>query len=488
MNINNKSFIQDVLVLTSVPVISQILGILLTPVVTRLYTPEDFGLLNIFSTIVVLFSVLSTMGYHGAIILPKNHKTAINVLLICIIFTITIVIVTVFFVKLTKDLFIATLGQPKLTNYLWLTPFFVFFHGINQTLRYWNTRLRHFDNLAVSRVSEIVMRKSYQIPAGLLGYANASSLIYAELSSNIVRVLFLLKNLNIKFNLLNKSIHLKLIATAKRYRKFPIYSVWSELISRLPAVIISFMIIKYFGTDVLGYYGLSIMVLALPATLISGSVTEAFLPRVAMAKHIGNHTDLVEKVCTRLAAITIFPFLVLLLYSKLLFPVIFGSEWASSGVIAQILALRVFVEILFSPILSLIDILEKQELHLVRNVASIIITATALILGGYYNNFYLALWCLVLFQTALIIAIGGYMIRLIHFPFIIVIKKLIIYVLLAVLLGMTLVFNKDLLTETNFHLFGSICVAFIIYYAVLAYLDKEMLRGLTQSIKSLSRI
>jgi O-antigen/teichoic acid export membrane protein len=244
------------------------------------------------------------------------------------------------------------------------------------------------------------------------------------------------------------------------------------------------MIIKYFGQDMLGYYGLSLMVLAMPSTLIRGSINEAFGPRVAMAKHENKHTEMLEKLYVRLVALMIFPFIILGFFSERLFPIVFGSEWMQSGLIAQILVIRIFFEIIFSPALSLVDIMEKQELHVIRSVASTVIAISVLLLGVYYDNFYLAMWCLSIFEGATITLLGIYMMRLIHFQFLHSMKKLARYVFLAGFLAGTIFFAKDLLFTNNLHLIGIIGTVFLIYYIALAYLDKEMFGAFTKLVRS----
>jgi lipopolysaccharide exporter len=453
-----------------------------------MYAPESFGLANVLGSIVMLLSVFSTMGYHSAIILPKNDSTATKVLMVCFFSMFCVSAISFLIMMVGKDIITAKLNAPFLVNYLWLTPIFVFSHGMYMTLRYWKTRLRRFDNLAASRVSEIFMRKSYQILVGFLGYATAGSLIFSSLISTIVKNLFLLRNMNLKSTSLKNISHLKLWAVAKRYRKFPQFSVWSELFSRLPAVIISFFIIKYFGQDILGYYGLSLMVLSLPSALISGSISEAFSPRVAMAKHENKHTELLEKLYVRLVAIMIFPFIILGIFSDRLFPIVFGSEWLPAGIIAQILVVRIFFEIIFSPSFSLIDIMNKQELHLIRNIASSLISVTALLLGAHYNNFYFALWSIVLLEGTTIIILGSYMMRLIHFPFVHSMKKLSKYIFISVFLGIASYLLNHLFLTNNLYFFGIIGLATLVYYALVAYWEREMARVIAKSIRSFVKL
>ena len=455
-----------------------------------MYAPEAFGLVNLLGSIVMLFAVFSTMGYHGAIILPKNDATALNILIVCFISTLVVSTIFFFIVLAGKDFISTKLNVPDLVHFLWLTPIFVFFHGIYQTLRYWNTRMRNFDNIAISRITEIFLKKAYQIPAGFMGYATGGSLIFAGLFSAIAKNLILFRNIDLKnFGIIKKKdMPIKLLSVVKKYKKFPMFSVWGELFSRLPAVLISFLIIKYFGQDMLGYYGLSLMVLALPSTLISGSIIEAFSPRVAMAKHEGKHTELLEKIYVRLVALMIFPFMIVGLFGDKLFSLVFGSEWLEAGIIAQILVFRIFFEIIFSPSLSLVDIMEKQELHMIRSVASSFIAIAALLLGAYYNTFYFALWCLSLLEGVSIIILGGYMMRLIHFPFIHSMKKLSKYIFISVFLGIASYLLNNLFLTNNLYFCGIIGLAILTYYALVACWEREMARVIAKSIRSFVKL
>ena len=238
----------------------------------------------------------------------------------------------------------------------------------------------------------------------------------------------------------------------------------------------------------LGFYALSLMVLSLPSTLISGSISEAFSPRVAMAKHKNKQTEMLEKLYVRLVAIMIFPFLILGIFGDRLFLIVFGPEWMQSGIIAQILVIRIFLEIIFSPSLSLVAIMNRQELNLISSIASSLISVIAMLLGAYYNNFYLALWCLVILEGATITILSSYMMRLIHFPFIHSMKKLSKYVFISIFIGFSTFLIGELFPVNNIYFISTIFFSFLIYYSLVAYWDREMTIAVAKSIRSFVKI
>jgi lipopolysaccharide exporter len=470
----NKPFSQDALTLTIAPMMSQILGILLTPILTRMYSPDAFGLAALFGSIVMIPSVFATMGYNGAIILPKSNATANNLVLVCFFSIICVCGLSCLIIITGQDAIPLLLNAPLISDYLWLVPIYVVLHGMFMTLRFWKIRFHHFENITVSRIAEILGKKAYQISSGSFGLATAGGLIYGEFISTILKVLILLKGFRLKPFGFTRRIYLKLLAAAILYKKFPQYNVWTDLFSRLPALIITYFIIKYFGEGVLGFYGLTLMVLSLPSALFISSVLEAFIPRAAMAKHENKHTELLERLSTRLISIAIFPCLILGIFGDRLFPFVFGSEWLQAGLIAQVLIFKVFFEIITSPSLSLVDIMNKQELNFIRGIMSCLIALAAWLIASYYHDFYLALWTVVILEVATILLLSAYMMHLVKFSFLSSIQELLKYLFLCIIIGSSLTLIKLFLDLNIITLLSLIGISVLVYYAFLLYFDKEL--------------
>jgi len=480
-----NSFVSDILTLSSAPLIAQAIGIFLTPIVTRLYAPEAFGLLSIFGSIVMLIAVFATMSYHSSLILPKTDDEALIMFAVCIISNLLITGLAVLIIYFGYDFIIQKFNTPELKYYLWLTPVCVCFHGLYQTLRFWNTRHKIFGRIAASRVIETISKKSFVLGSGFLGYTTGGSLIYGMLFASIFKISILTGKLwQENKKRIKRIINLEnLLTGAKRYRKFPIYSVWSELLSRIPEVITVFLIVHYFNKTLLGYYALSRMVLTLPTVFLTSSIMEAFIPRAAMAKHEGKHVDLLLKVNERTASLTIFPFMVLGITGDILFKFVFGPNWTEAGIIIQILVIRTFFEIIFAPTMSFINIMEKQEVSLLRRIANVIVVVVALVVGGIYNNFYLAILMLVLMEGTVIGTTGLYMMHIIKFPLRILIKKLLFYFGICIFLGIIFSIVRLWLDYSTLTILAIIGVCATIYYTLILYHDKELRLAIFNYVK-----
>ena len=72
-------FAKNVLTLLTGSTIAQAIPIAVSPILTRLYTPEDFGILALFLAIVSFIAIVFTGQYESAIILPEKYEDVINI-------------------------------------------------------------------------------------------------------------------------------------------------------------------------------------------------------------------------------------------------------------------------------------------------------------------------------------------------------------------------------------------------------------------------
>ena len=131
-----SSFAGDVLKMASAPLCTQILGIILMPIITRLYVPDVYGVFHLFGSIVMLIAVFANMGYSGSIVLPQRDEVASNMFCINLILTVLITVLTIPFIWLGSGFFLRWLKAPELGIYLWLIPINVLAHGLYLSFRF----------------------------------------------------------------------------------------------------------------------------------------------------------------------------------------------------------------------------------------------------------------------------------------------------------------------------------------------------------------
>lgn len=382
------SFVGDVLTLVSGTSFAQILTILAAPILTRLYGPEDFGLLALFLSITGIIGVIVCLRYELSIMQPKSDEEAANLLGLSLLITLIISFLTIPFIWFWRQPIQDILKAPQLGAYFWLVPFFVFISGVFLALNYWNSRTKHFKRLSIARITSSVASTGTQLSAGFLGYATGGSLIGASLVGQSVSTLILGGQIwkNDKPLFLRSVGFKKMIVGLKRYCKFPLIDSWSALLNAISWQLPAFFLASFFSPVVVGFYSLGFRLLQLPMSFIGSSISQVFFQRASEANSEGTIASLVENVFRLLVIIGLFPILILTVIGSDVFFVIFGENWTEAGVYAQILSLWAFVWFISSPLSTLWIVFEKQEFGLKITFINLITRIISLWIGGILGS------------------------------------------------------------------------------------------------------
>jgi lipopolysaccharide exporter len=390
------SFAGDTLKLVSGTVFAQVLSLVASPVLARLYGPEAFGVSALFVSITGLVSVVLCLRYELAIMLPKTDEEAANLFAGSLAIAFLMSLLTVPIVWLSRPLIVRLMNAPELAPYLWLLPLITFFGGISMghpALNYWSSRSRRFGRLSRTRMISSMVTTTTEIGAGFAGYVSGGSLIGARVAGSIISTSVLaIQTFRDDWRLLRRSIRWGgVLAGLKQHYKFPLYTTWSSLLNTVSSQLPAFLLSAFFSSAVVGYYALGYRLLGLPMSLFGSSVAQVFFQRAAEARVEGRLAALVEAAFRRLVMFSAFPLLLLTIIGRDLFVVTFGERWAEAGVYAQILSTWVFFQLISGPLSTLFSVLERQEMGLRVNLFLLVTRFAGLGAGGLLGNARLAL-------------------------------------------------------------------------------------------------
>ncbi|RXA19719.1 lipopolysaccharide biosynthesis protein [Methanosarcina sp. MSH10X1] len=489
-NGKKASFASDVLTLVGGTAFAQILMILASPVLTRLYGPEDFGVFTLYLSIVSIISIVSCMRYDNSIMLPELDEDAVNLLGLSLLVVLAVTGLTVPIVWYFRIPIVDLLNSPQIGNYLWLVPPFVFVNGIFLALNQWNSRTKHFKRLSLSRVYGSILTTTTQICFGFLKISSAGSLIVGNLAGQFVATLILgwqiWKNDKKMFA---KSVRWrKIYQGLVRYRKFPLMDSWSALMNTVSWQLPAFLLAAFFSPAIVGFYSLGFRLLQLPMSFIGVSISQVFFQRASRALSEGTLDVLVENVFRMLVIIGVFPILVLTIVGSDIFTVVFGEAWKEAGVYAQILGIWAFLWFISSPLSTLYTVMEKQQFGLRYNFLNLFTRFLSLTIGGIVGNARVAL---ILFSISGIVVYGYLCMKIMSYSGVKIFRAIkIVYsnFLLFIPTGVILISLKFTGASEILLIFCSF-LAICIYYAYILKTDVEInkLINLSQITKSTSR-
>lgn len=387
------TFAGDVLKLTTGTIIAQLLVVITSPFLTRLYKPDAFGMLALFTSIAGIIGVIACLRYELAIMLPARDKEAVNLLGLSIAISAIVSLVTIPIIWFGGGHIARWLNLSNLAPFLWYLPPLVFIHGTFMALNYWNTRTKHFARLSIARVATSVTTTSITLGVGYAGYPTGGTMIGASVLGQTVATIMLGSRIwQNSRSLFRKYIRLSSMrAGFNQYKKFPVYDIWSALLNTVSVQLPTLLLSIFFSSTSVGLYALSFRLIAIPMNFVGNAISQVFYQRGTEAKHIGDLAEVVSKTFLRLVSFGAFPFLVIMVIGKDIFALVFGTQWSEAGAYAQILAPWMLFVFLGSPMSTLFLILEIQDRGLMFNMMFLITRAAALTIGGATNSILVAL-------------------------------------------------------------------------------------------------
>jgi lipopolysaccharide exporter len=478
-------FATNVLKLVSGSLIAQILGVLLVPIISRLYAPEDLGVLNLFLSISGILVVVSCLSYQLAIMLPKDDEDSINITVLCFVLVcITSLISGGVFILFSDDVG-ALLNTPEISDYLFLLPAAIFLSGLFLIMNYWLSRKVRFGTSAAAQVSDSLSTKAVQIGAGI-STPSPLGLIVGYLVGYVAALLVMFRGIRKDLSLLKHVSLCKIKEMASRYRRFPMFSSWSALANSASLQVAPLMLAPFFGPAVVGFYGMAHMVVNMPMSLVGSATGRVFFQKASEAKNrTGSVRSIVREVHQRLVSIGVFPILVLMIVGEELFALVLGTQWAPAGEYARILAPWLLFVFISSPLSTIFSILERQHVSLSFNVLILISRVVALYVGGIFGGPILAL---TLYSITGILFWGWmnfYILRVSGVSFRAGVEDLLKYALLAIIVSIPLFIAKYLSVSIAV-LLAIIVVVTGLYYAIIISRDpilKKEVRGILPGFK-----
>ncbi|MEO9347257.1 lipopolysaccharide biosynthesis protein [Acinetobacter radioresistens] len=367
-------FVKNLLKLTSSSVMAQLILIISSPILTRLYNPNDFGLFALFLSVLTILATLANLRYDQAIIIPKDDNKAKQIVYLCLcinIFIFIFIFIILYFFH--KNIF-SIFNIEELNNLYWILPFAILFIGIFQSFNYWLLRSKEFNQIARIKIQQSVVIVGFQLVFFRLG---ALCLILGHTIGQFFGVLvngfLFLKN-----NKLNLS---GMKQVGYEYKNFPIYSIWSALLNNIGSQLPVFLFTIYFSPAIAGLYLLTQRVIKGPLAIISQAVTQIFISNLRNEDHIIKNKIL--KINNFLTTIVIIPLAIVVVAGENIFSIIFGSQWKEAGTVAAILAPWIFIVFICSPISSLLEYKGMQKKYLIFQIYLFLFRLISIGLGVY---------------------------------------------------------------------------------------------------------
>jgi len=372
-----SEFARNVLTLMTGTTIAQAIPIAISPILTRIYTPEDFGVFALYMSLASIFSVAATGRYEMAIMLPNTNREAINIVALSVIIAFIISLVLFLLIFIFNSEITYLLGNPKISILLYFIPLSVFITGLYQSFNYWSSRDKQYKRLATSRIIQSCTTSTTNVTLGINSF-NSTGLVMGSIFGQFISTIYLIINVFLKDKkyliFIKKS---KISMLAKEYIKFPTWNLFSSIINMLRLNFIIIFLSKYFLSTTLGYYYFADKLLRAPANILTAAFSDVYYQRLSVIKSHNEIYTLSLKYLLKMLKILVIPYIVLLVILKSLVPMVFGDNWLNLYIYLYILSVPIFLNIIVAHFSRILTVINRQEvsfyIHFYKMIGLIVV-------------------------------------------------------------------------------------------------------------------
>ena len=390
-----SEFSRNVLTLMVGTTIAQAIPIAISPILTRIYRPEDFGMFALYMSVASILSVVATGRYELAIMLPKKDEDAINIVALSIMISFFVSFITLLIVFFFNASLTSLLGNPEISSWLYFVPLTVLLTGIYQSFNYWSNRKKEYKRLATSRIIQSGTTASSNLGMGFGGFGGAGLIFGTVLGQGVSSFVLGKMILSEDKNRFGDIKRLKIFALMRRYIKFPKFDIPSAFIYALYSNMAVILFSKFFEASISGFYFFANRILRTPFSFFISAFSDVFYQKLSKTTDFKVISNEITHFSLKLLKITLIPFLIVVYSSYFYVNPIFGEKWQDLYIYIEIFSMPIYIGLLLAPYGHVLKIINRQEISMYLHFTRLFILGIFFI--SYFYIEYSLLWFLFLY-------------------------------------------------------------------------------------------
>lgn len=388
-NIRNSTLVKEAATLVSGNVLAQAISMLAYLVLTRIFSPSDYALFNIFYSYIEVLIILSTCKYELAVIVAKDDaETAaisrftmrLNAMVSLLLLTVAAVL---YFTGSLPGNF-SDIGAIVL-----LIPPMVFFSGTSRVYSALFNRLHRYKLIAAAETSNAAAGSLLKALFGLLGMSRVGLPLGAVLGQASANLLYRFRLRKVNMPRSTRDEHL---SVARKYRNFPLYVASKDFINSLSASLPFLWLALYFDRVEVGLFGLAFTMVFRPVNILNTAFERVLYARTA--ESVRSRQRISPVVLRFLLLLNVFAIPVCLMgwfVAEPLFTFLFGSEWNGCGVYVQALLPWILLSLNSAPLSFFSNVFSTQRTEFAFYLCLLLLRVAAMAVGIHAGNFLLAI-------------------------------------------------------------------------------------------------
>ncbi len=417
-----RKIIKDSATLIGGNVWAQAIGLLGYLLLTRLYTPEQFGLFTIFYSYIEVFIILSTGKYEMAVVRADDDREAAATAQFALRLNtwVSVVLVTAVGLLMFLDVMpdkLRTLGWVSL-----LIPLMVFCCG---TSRVYAALFNRFNRFGTIAASEMVTATSGLLFKALFGLLQKGTMALAKVCGVVGLPLGtvlgqMAGNLNYRLRLRKLPLPHGIARSERRtaagkHRRFPLYTMPKDWVNSFSFNLPTLWVALYFDDAVVGFFALALTFCIRPVNVLNSAFERIFYIRtLEKVRHRQPVWPMLIRFVMGISAVALPVLLVVFLFAEPLFGFCFGDRWAGCGYYVRCLLPWVFVSLSSTSLSFVASVFDKQRTEFLFFIVLLLLRVAAMVIGIYCHNFPLAILLFALAGTVISLFLLIWYLTLVH--------------------------------------------------------------------------
>ena len=407
------SFVRNVVVMLTGTIAGQAISLLFAPVLTRMFSPTEFGVLGVYLSTLALFGMIASLGLELAIPICLGEAECANLLALCGIVLALVTALTGLAATLIPPAALTAIALGPLVSQRYLLPAGLLCVGGYHVMLGVATRAAAFRHIARTRVAQGISGPLSQLSLGLLGIG-ASALVIGYVVGQAAATLPLLWRFVLQQPAWLRQVSWRgMAAVGRRYVDFPLYASWARLLDLAGSGNIILVLFSVcYSPDIVGFMFLSERVIVRPLMVVSTSLLQVFTGEAGRAV-----SQDPAQLRRRFWQVVPLQFVIAALWigaanlvASWAFPVVFGDRWAAALPYLHALSLSYLVQMMLHPVSGTLQVLERQGIAAVWQVCRLILVVAAVLLPWHAGWPPVAtLWLTTATQVACCLVLTGIM-------------------------------------------------------------------------------
>ncbi len=347
--------------------------VLVSPILTRLYTPEDMGVLAVFSAFLSILAIVATLRYEDAIpaVADENEADGLFRLSVRVALLMSGIVLGVLMA-------LATTTPLDVPGEMWLLPVGMAGAGVYAAHGGLAVRAQGYSLLGRTNLFKSLWQVGIQLGLPLL-HPGPLGLILGRLADRLSGIGLLRRSLGGK-GLIRGGGDLRLLSLARRHRQYGIYGAPAALVQASGTQIMPLLVVHHYGLAAGGLFALANRVLVSPLSVLGTSLGQAYLGQASLAlrSRASGVLALFQATTLRLVGIALGLTLLAVPAFLLGFGPVFGAEWAVAGLMALGLLPMFMANLIFSPLEKTYNLISRQRVKLLMDGMGLLVTVVAI--------------------------------------------------------------------------------------------------------------